>query len=325
MASHGVMNPIPTPVPPIAYAGPALLGAVFSYLLAGVLLVQIGQYSQNTGVTDRIYLRIMVVLVALCQALQLALVTQKGWRVLVLAFTTPELMVHQSPAAAAVPVLNGVVALMVQGFFVWRIRSIGSRRNYVRPISVVILLLSLLGFASSIAISVLYIRSGADSRMLYKLNIVGPLHGASKLVCDGLITVSMISVLYWIRRDTTFRRTHTLLNILIRNTIENGFITTAFVAAHLAVYCLRKQDGSNYVFQNILGFIYAIVLLTALNRRQDHRDGNADSSQSTDFNMHNLDLSTNMGSQGFPGSRTAPALVQIDQTRTVDDCTPVSK
>ena len=71
---------------------------------------------------------------------------------------------------------------------------------------------------------------------------------------------------------------------------------------------------------------YAIVLLTTLNRREDHRDGGADSSRFTDFYMDNLDLSTGVSdSQGFPGSRTTPVLVQIDRTRTVDDATPVSK
>ena len=118
-----------------------------------------------------------VVLVFLCQALQLAITTQKGWRVLVLGFTKPELMVRQSPLIGAVAGLNGVgaycyitlVQISILGYstplsrapcsrilrMVWilpfsnsglvlrkhrRIRSIGSRHGCVRTIPVVILL-----------------------------------------------------------------------------------------------------------------------------------------------------------------------------------------
>ena len=44
------------------------------------------------------------------QILQFAIITQKAWRVLVLAFDTPALMDQQAPTIVGLPVLNGIGA-----------------------------------------------------------------------------------------------------------------------------------------------------------------------------------------------------------------------
>ena len=47
------------------------------------------------------------------QILQFAFITQKAWRVLVLAFETPALMNQQATTGAGLPMLNGIGAFAV--------------------------------------------------------------------------------------------------------------------------------------------------------------------------------------------------------------------
>ncbi|TEB37782.1 hypothetical protein FA13DRAFT_1681287 [Coprinellus micaceus] len=319
------MDPIPTPVSPLAFAGPTLLATIFSYLLMGVLIAQIVQYAQNTGASDRICLRLLVTCVAIGQILQLSFITQKAWRVLVLAFTTPALMNQQSTTAAGLPMLNGIVALGVQAFFAWRINSLRRDTRYTRPVPALVLVLALLQFSTAIPIGIAFVRSGAKSTAVADLTIFIPIHLTTQLVCDSLITVSMIALLWRIRKETQLRKTQTLLSTLIKHSIETGLITTACVAGNLAVYLLRKKDSINIVFQNVLGFLYAIVLLTTLNRRLSYRGVSTAESEFTEFSvrLNRLAFSTVAASGARTSqSPTAQVLAKGDQASALEGAAP---
>jgi hypothetical protein len=51
--------------------------------------------------------------------------------------------------------------------------------------------------------------------------------------------------LLFYKSNTSFTQTKSLLNKLVVNTVENGFITTATAVANLVIYLVRKQDLIN--------------------------------------------------------------------------------
>ncbi|KAF5314603.1 hypothetical protein D9611_007079 [Ephemerocybe angulata] len=265
------MAPIDTPVPPIPYCGPLLIGALLAWLLAGVFLAQLIRYSQRTGPTDQIYIKALVAVVALTQLLQIIFVTHKVWWALVLGFVNPMNFVKQSITAPATLILNGFESLLFQVFFAWRIFALTGKARTVIPLSILIISLSIVQFGASMGVAIDFIAVGLDSHALQaKYQMPMYLYLATSMVADVIITISVIAFLQRYKMNTHYTPTKGLLSTLIVNTIETGFIVTAFSGVNLIV-CLTTQGLIGAAFQYVIGGVYAVALMATLNRRETHR------------------------------------------------------
>ncbi|RXW20211.1 hypothetical protein EST38_g5627 [Candolleomyces aberdarensis] len=134
--------------------------------------------------------------------------------------------------------------------------------------SVIIVTVSVIQFGASIAICVKFLMINRQVQNMYMLKAPITVHLISSVVCDVLITLSMVIIFYHYKKGTAFTATKSLLNALIIYTIENGLITSAWAIANLVVFFLRTQDVINVAFRYVIGSLYAIVLITTLNRRK---------------------------------------------------------
>ncbi|KAJ3550708.1 hypothetical protein NMY22_g284 [Coprinellus aureogranulatus] len=320
------------PVDPILFAGPVLIGILFTYLLFGVLLAQLVrpelpiclqtassevavQYYQTVAPADKKWLRILVALVVVIQFLQLSFITDNAWTV-----------------APGTGVLNGSVSLCVQMFFVWKIYTLAQKNKFFIGVAGLIAFLSVLQFGASIAITTKVRRyliaeiMGANQRdatqfimvnreaiRLPELKIPVAIHLATTAACDTLITLAMITILSHYKDNTVFHKTKSLLNTLIITTIENGLITSITAIANLIIFFTRTQDMINIAFQYVIGGLYAIVLITTLNRRSPVKRGEGGTSISlSDVNGFNTSRNNPNSGRG-----TAPSY-QVNVVTTID-------
>ncbi|TEB37968.1 hypothetical protein FA13DRAFT_714667 [Coprinellus micaceus] len=234
--------------------------------------------------------------------------------------------------SAGTPILNGLVAIFVQAFFAWRIYKIGKDNPFMKPISVIIALLGLLQLAASIALGIAFLQIGTDATSLPKLSKIIPIHLGANMVADMLITICMFVILYDFKQNTSLPRTRTLLSALIRNTVENGLITSGFAITNLVLYFTRKTDLTSVAFRWTIGFIYAIVLLTTLNRREEHRGDHVESGFGfATVELTNLELSivngrSRYGDQTIGHSTTSlPASTVPHDERSAHDSLTVNE
>lgn len=266
--------PFRVPAPPVPFVGPILLGALFAYLLYGVLLTMTAQYYQITERREPWGLRILVPVVLITQTLQVAFLADNAWTICVLGFLNPMNIVIPAPRAQAMSLLNGIISLFVQFFFAWRIYSLANKIRGGLVAALIVAALSLTQFAGVLAISFKFMATKGWHGKVISMDVVKvpiAIHLASTAACDTVITIAMIYVLSVYRENTSFARTKTLLNTLIMSTIENGLITTVTAIANLIVFFVRKRDMIHFAFQYVIGGLYAIVFITSLNRRQTHK------------------------------------------------------
>ncbi|KAF6744707.1 hypothetical protein DFP72DRAFT_64667 [Ephemerocybe angulata] len=133
-------------------------------------------------------------------------------------------------------------------------------------------LLAVLQWATSLALTVQFaMLSRKIDKVPATLKKGVTVYFVSTSVCDITITIAMIIILSSYKAKTTFVGTTSLLNTLIATTIENGLITTLTAVVNLILYFTRPHDLIGVAIQYVIGGLYAIVLVTTLNRRQNGR------------------------------------------------------
>ncbi|KAJ2923776.1 hypothetical protein H1R20_g13325, partial [Candolleomyces eurysporus] len=228
----------------LLFVGPILVGALFSYFCLGAYFVQLSQYLLNPVANERRVIHVLVALVALAEIGSTIIMSENAWRVLCQADFDPSLVFVLSNWSTSSPVFYGFVALLVQCFFAWKIWSLAKRwLRIVLP--AVITALSLMQFSACIALTIQFAQIQRDSSKWGLLETTVIVQRAGSLACDALITASMVGILWSYKMESDLRSTQKLLNGLIINTLENGLITTLFVALNLAFYLWHPKDYLN--------------------------------------------------------------------------------
>ncbi|KAF6758534.1 hypothetical protein DFP72DRAFT_1105314 [Ephemerocybe angulata] len=213
-----------------------------------------------------------VAAVAICQMLHLSFITQYAWYVLVLGFIHPTNVINPPATVSATPALNGLVFLLVQLSFAWRIFAVSGKDKTIAPLSLLIIGLSLTQWGISIALAIGFnaLRDNTRNyRLILKSRMIA--HLITNMVTDTVITLSMVLTLYRFKRRTPVAPTRDLLTTLIMNTVENGLIITLFAGGNLLVSLLPTGGPFGIAFQFIIGGIYSVVLMATLNGREAHR------------------------------------------------------
>ncbi|KAF9468010.1 hypothetical protein BDZ94DRAFT_1232523 [Collybia nuda] len=192
---------------------------------------------------------------------QTATLTILMWDVFVAGYGDVTVFDRTGWSSWVAPALSGVVSMVVQLFFAWRIWSV--KRT---PIAATVAISIGLGSAG-IAITVLYTFDPLPAH-LYRLNTAVQVWLIGSCVCDVLIAVAMVILLIQARKHSAFRKTETLLNRLIANSIESGTITAVLAILELAFYTAFPQNFLHVMMMYVRGRVYANVLLAALNGRK---------------------------------------------------------
>ncbi|KAJ8519805.1 hypothetical protein ONZ45_g3287 [Pleurotus djamor] len=245
--------------------GPVFVGLILSWGLYGGLLIQIYNYYDTQHKTDRPYIKAVVYGLLIVDSVSQVFITSLSWGSLVRGWGDPNALMETPWMGIVLPVFNGITAMTVQIFFAWRIWTLRNNKITLIVCSLIVAT-AVMQFAAALAVTIKFFTMDLAALMLNPLTDVITVWLAGDFVCDVLITTSMVLVLADIRRNAPFKRTESLMNRLIINTVETG---TAIVAVvELALY-LRWENRSYHVApEYILPRLYTNVLLVALNGRR---------------------------------------------------------
>ncbi|KAI0325088.1 hypothetical protein GY45DRAFT_1375019 [Cubamyces sp. BRFM 1775] len=160
------------------------------------------------------------------------------------------------------PISTALVILLSEGFFVRRVYLIGAR---YRPVVLVvpILMLVVLGFAIAASAEAFIRPTFSDFDKVAWMTSAA--FGAA-VVIDLLLTGTLIITLQ--KSRTGFKRTDSLIDVLIIYTINTGLLTGIFSVLSL-IFALVSPDNLIYSAFNIIATkCYANSLLAVLNSRK---------------------------------------------------------
>lgn len=290
---------------------PQFLGIIFNYLLFGVFIVQLYLYVTYSG-KDPLPIKLLVYTIAGLDTLQTGFLTDLSYGILVARWGDLEGLAHRPWTALTLLVVNGIVSGMIQIFFAWRIWILAGRSTRSYALGGFIVLLALVQCLSAIISgarisTVSRTKSPIDTVVAIFPGCVVWLSGS--LLCDIVITVSMFLLLTRTRRQTSFRRTETLLTKLITLSVETGLATTIVAALELALLVAHPLEEYHEAPAYALGKLYSNALLATLNARHFRQD------ETDSMTLSSMMISS--GSSG-PGRRVVLSDGSESQTRPTE-------
>ncbi|TFK47574.1 hypothetical protein OE88DRAFT_772195 [Heliocybe sulcata] len=238
--------------------GPAIIGLFFNILLYGIMITQVFLYFKSFP-KDRTWMKFYVLLLFVADTLNSVLDCIWMYQSIIIHFGDNDFVSKANWAFAADPAMTGIIAMLVQFFFAWRIKILTG--SWILVIAVVIAALGggLGGVGTAIAVTIL--PHFADFQMFQPVVVVWLISNA---VCDVLIT----SALTWhLRRHKTgFPATDDIVNRIIRLTVQTGMLT-AVVAVLDVGFFVGSPSGIHLAFNFPLSKLYTNSLMSTLNSR----------------------------------------------------------
>ncbi|KAJ2917911.1 hypothetical protein MD484_g2490, partial [Candolleomyces efflorescens] len=231
---------------------------------------EIGHYVQNPVDSERWVIYAIVIAVFVLELTAMILLAVYTARALFDPLG-PKHNVMYSRWSVVSPALYGAVPLIVHIFFAWKIRTLG--RSVLSRIIVpsIICIVTLTQFVAALGITVRFAEAiGVDTRPVI-LEIFVIIQRVGTLVCDTLVTVSMVVILTRYKSKTRLPATQNLLDKLTINAVENGAVTMVFTALSLGFFLAQRDTFVHSGFQEAVGRLYANVLMASLNGRTMHK------------------------------------------------------
>ncbi|KAH7907538.1 hypothetical protein BJ138DRAFT_1159878 [Hygrophoropsis aurantiaca] len=273
------------------------LGFVLCFALFGILVIQAFIY-YTRFTKDTIWLRLFVSLVLLVECLNSALILYElfigsqmrclscvaSGKIRYLRPNSPLIVPANVPTWSfqAICILTGLVSTLVQAFFSWRIWIIG--KSMLLP--AVIMVISLTQCGLLMAGGVL---SASDPNFGITNAEGAVIWLVLSAVCDIIIASRTAQLLFRNKAATNSRRTRTVVNKLLKLTIETGLVT---VFATVLEFLLARFAGIAHhaIFYGLSKF-YSNCLLATLNARLviEYDSGDSGDLFEISTTLHNTD------------------------------------
>jgi len=286
------------PAPPLPNVqlsyGPMLIGVFFNMILYGVLVGQTLTYYQVYR-RDPFWIRTFVGYLFFVETANTALDMSMMYQALILGYG--EKLVYFPTVFMTEPLCVVLVSMPIQIFFAWRIHQLTKSIWIPAIISV----LGVASFAGGLWTSALVqiLREFAKKPLLHNSALLWFL---ASCVADVLITVSLVLTLT--KKKTGFAATDSVLDKIIRTTIQTGMITALFSILDVVCFMRLPHYAVNFVWDLALSKLYSNCLMSTLNAR--HKLNNA-SHQSTFQQQRNFVLSPGRGGSGKQESFMDPS------------------
>ncbi|KAF9468261.1 hypothetical protein BDZ94DRAFT_1246332 [Collybia nuda] len=240
--------------------GPMLLGYLFSYGLLGVLVVQLFLYHLNFP-NDKRWIRYFVWSAFFVEVIMTMLATIGAWTSFASGWGDLDVLARLNWSFFILPGLSGMIATAVHGFFCWRIRVL--TRGIVLPAVIIVV-------SAVQCVVAFYVGARAFLNPLSEIselsNFVTVWLGGSA-VCDVLITITMVTLLFRANSRSTFKETHSTLRKLIKLTVETGMTTAAGAITELILFLIFPHNNMHFIVFLFLAKLYSNTLLATLNSR----------------------------------------------------------
>ncbi|KII90430.1 hypothetical protein PLICRDRAFT_38969 [Plicaturopsis crispa FD-325 SS-3] len=248
------------PPSPIALShGPALVGIFLSLILYGAMMTQCVYYWQHYK-RDPTWLRFYVGFLLFIDTLSTVFAIAWIYGLLINAFGDISKFAVANWLLAADPALVGLTGMFCQLFFAWRIKVLTGSIWMGGGVALLAVGSGLCAVGVGIAIGIV-----VDLANFHLFNGIG----STWLVLTSVVDILITTILSWhLRRHRTgFKRTNDILSKIVRLTVSNGAMTTAFAVTELALFLGEPTTGLHIGFSFVLPKLYCNSVLSSLNAR----------------------------------------------------------
>jgi len=255
------------PLPPIpaniaAIAGPPLIGIMMNWFLYGILVMQTYVYYQCFP-EDRKQIRYLVFIIFFLDTVQSVLATADAFHWHATGFGNMLILSQPYVSPFDAPILDGVIAFIVQTFFCWRIWIL--QKSWWLPSVVFVVALS--GFVGAIATGIGSFQV-ADLTRLHELIWQLSLWLGGGALADTMIAVIMTVLLLRKKTRGEHQYTDNVLVRVVRLTVETNSVTASVATAVLVLLlAIRSNPSYAMAFAYGLGKLYSNTLLAIFNNR----------------------------------------------------------
>jgi len=263
------------------FTGPAFIGSILNWGLLGTLCLQIYSFSISFP-RERFGIKCFVYSLLFLELIQTVLSTHWAWSVLVSGWGLVSAVETLNWSSITIPISAGIVSIIVQSFFAWRVFMLRRRSWVFTFAAVLIVMVALMQGLSAIVNGIrFYFYASVLDVKGFSAGVVVWLAGS--LACDFLIAASMVTILLQAKSNSPFKKTETLITKLIVHTVETGVVTVITAIVDLALYLKYPDYFLHIVPAVILGKLYSNIALANLNGRTRHRVWGDQSALTTSF------------------------------------------
>ncbi|KAJ7433989.1 hypothetical protein FB451DRAFT_1419319 [Mycena latifolia] len=242
-------------------SGPLLIGYLLHWGLFGTLSIQLYLYYEAFP-RDRLFNKCLVYTLYLLELVQTILMTHDAFAIFGSGFGDLSTLKAIHFAWFAIPIMSGIVALISQSFYAYRLFVLSKSR--IMPVLIVIVALasSVGGFVDgslSHKVGAIPVQQNIANSVASGMWLVGA------AVADILIAVSL--TYYLSKHDTGFRHTHALVTKLMRVTIETGSLTAVVALVNAAVFFAFPGKPYFFTAGAVVPKLYSNTVLAVLNSR----------------------------------------------------------
>ncbi|KLO15625.1 hypothetical protein SCHPADRAFT_938602 [Schizopora paradoxa] len=249
--------------------GPLFIGIILNYFFFGILIHQLYDYNKNYP-NDKWPIRWMVYIVCILDMLQTGFTTQFAWFYCIQnwgnfdVFTTSATFAW---TASFMPIMAGLISMIVQFFYAWRIWVLGGRwlRMISAAIGVIAFTQSLCALIGGIMYDVLGFDVAPPSTVPYFTVWL-----AGSFTADVLIAGSMTIIFVKVKTRSSYDKTNNVINTLIRHVVETAAITAVAAGVDIVLFITSRNQTQGYTDPAlVLGKLYTNCLLANLNNRRN--------------------------------------------------------
>ncbi|OSD07843.1 hypothetical protein PYCCODRAFT_1430041 [Trametes coccinea BRFM310] len=259
------LNPLELPKLPSLNntLGAFMIGTYISLMLYGLTLHQSYRYFRLFP-KDLLFMRVIVVATLILETVHTALCMHTCYYYLVVNYFNPAALLDGVWSIRLMPLLTALVCLVSECFYVRRVYILGARYRAVVVICPVLILV-FVGFAAAATAEAFIRPTFKDYNKFEWLDSAA--FGAVVLL-DVLLTGTLIITLN--KSRTGFKRTDSMIDLLIVYTINTGLLTGLFGVLSL-IFALTSPNNLIYSALNLVATkTYATSLLAVLNSRRGH-------------------------------------------------------
>ncbi|KAG1837489.1 hypothetical protein F4604DRAFT_2000616, partial [Suillus subluteus] len=253
-----------------------VLGYQFNWGLYGVLATQLYTYHQARFQDTRLIKSIVYGLFVI-ETLQLVMATHDSFHTLALGWGNILDLSNVWFSWFDLPFLTGLTSATIQCFYAWRLYILSKSYVLAITISAIALVQGSAAMAEGIQIYISQNVPGTQEDT-FKTTAVCVWLGGTAL-CDIIICCAMF---YFLSKSRTgFRATDSMLNRLIKITIETGMASAVIAIIELTLFLIFKHNFYHVVPAFMLSKLYSNSFLVLLNSRKSiKRSTNSESSRS---------------------------------------------
>ncbi|KAJ7084672.1 hypothetical protein C8R44DRAFT_894116 [Mycena epipterygia] len=263
--------------------GPLLIGVFFNMILFGaslqfhsriLILTAVNAGIDRTGLRqqltyfqtprkDPLWIRVLVWYVSFVETANAALDMAIMYEPLILHYG--EIPDKLPTVFLTQPLCVILVGFPIQLFFIWRIRTL-TESNIIPAI---ICLFAAAGFAGGVWTTVMVPIIARFSRipLLYRSAVVWLISSAMTDICIAFRLAIALR-----QKKTGFEATDTVLDKIIRTTVQTGMLTALFSILDVTCFLILPGETVNFIWSIPLSKLYSNCLMSTLNARNNLRD-----------------------------------------------------